>query len=79
LKKEDLSGRKVLTDYVLKSVTDNYSEEINEDGEIKVKIVSAPNAEKRLIKGSLASASVVAGLAFNKFVSGTPLYRQEQG
>lgn len=54
------------------------SEEINEDGEIKAKIVSAPNTEKRLIKGSLASASVVAGLAFNKFVSGTPLYRQEQ-
>lgn len=32
----------------------------------------------RLIEGSVVTSSVVAGIACNKFVQGTPLYRQEQ-
>lgn len=44
----------------------------------EAKIVSAPGAPKRLIKGSMVAPSVVAGIVFNKYVSGTPLYRQEQ-
>lgn len=66
--------RHIVHQYICKRCSD----EIDENGEIKAKIVSAPGAPQRLIKGSLASASVVAGLAFNKYVSGTPLYRQEQ-
>lgn len=45
---------------------------------LEAEIVSAPGAPKRLIKGSVTSPSVVAGIAFNKYVSGVPLYRQEQ-
>ena len=65
--------RHIVHQYICKHCSD----EINEEGEIKAKIVSADKPQ-RLIKGSLASASVVAGIAFNKYVSGTPLYRQEQ-
>lgn len=32
----------------------------------------------RLIEGSVVTSSAVAGLAYNKYVLGTPLYRQEQ-
>lgn len=32
----------------------------------------------RLIEGSVVTSSVIAGIAYNKFVLGTPLYRQEQ-
>ena len=45
---------------------------------LEAEITIAEGAPKRLIKGSVASPSVVAGIAFNKYVSGTPLYRQEQ-
>lgn len=48
------------------------------DENLEAEIVSAPGAPKRLIKGSVTSPSVVAGIAFNKYVSGVPLYRQEQ-
>ncbi|MEG1313566.1 MAG: IS66 family transposase [Bacilli bacterium] len=48
------------------------------DDNLEAEIVKAPGSPKRLIKGSYASASVVSGIAFNKFVSGVPLYRQEQ-
>ena len=48
------------------------------DENLEAEIVVAEGAPKRLIKGSVVSPSVVAGLAFNKYVSGTPLYRQEQ-
>ena len=41
-------------------------------------IIAAPGAPKRLIPGSKVSPSVLAGLIFNKYVSGIPLYRQEQ-
>ena len=40
-------------------------------------VIKADGAPTRLIEGSVASSSVVAGLATNKFVDGTPLYRQE--
>lgn len=45
---------------------------------LAAEIVIAEGAPNRLIKGSVASPSVVAGIVFNKYVSGTPLYRQEQ-
>lgn len=48
------------------------------DENLEAEIFSAEGAPKRLIKGSVVSSSVVAGIAFNKYVSGTPLYRQEQ-
>lgn len=48
------------------------------DGNLEAEITIAPGAPKRLIKGSVVSPSVVAGIAFNKYVDGTPLYRQEQ-
>lgn len=48
------------------------------DENLEAEIVVAEGAPKRLIKGSVVSPSVVAGIAFNKYVSGTPLYRQEQ-
>lgn len=48
------------------------------DENLEAEIVSAEGAPKRLIKGSVVSPSVVAGIVFNKYVSGTPLYRQEQ-
>ena len=40
-------------------------------------VIKGDSAPTRLIEGSVASSSVVAGLATNKFVDGTPLYRQE--
>lgn len=40
-------------------------------------VIKADGAPTRLIEGSVASSSVIAGLATNKFVDGTPLYRQE--
>ena len=45
---------------------------------LESEIIAAPGAPKRLISGSKVSPSVVAGITFNKYVSGTPLYRQEQ-
>ena len=45
---------------------------------LEAEITIAPGAPKRLIKGSVVSPSVVAGIAFNKYVDGVPLYRQEQ-
>lgn len=48
------------------------------DENLEAEIVVAEGAPKRLIKGSVVSPSVVAGIVFNKYVSGTPLYRQEQ-
>lgn len=45
---------------------------------LAAEITIAPGAPKRLLKGSVVSASVVSGIAFNKYVEGTPLYRQEQ-
>lgn len=48
------------------------------DENLEAEIVVAEGAPKRLIKGSVVSPSVVAGLAFNKYVNCTPLYRQEQ-
>lgn len=48
------------------------------DENLETEIIVAEGAPKRLIKGSVVSPSVVAGIAFNKYVSGTPLYRQEQ-
>lgn len=48
------------------------------DENLEAEIVIADGAPKRLIKGSVVSPSVVAGIVFNKYVSGTPLYRQEQ-
>lgn len=48
------------------------------DENLKAEIVEAEGAPNRLIKGSVVSPSVVAGIVFNKYVSGTPLYRQEQ-
>ena len=66
--------RHIVHQYVCKEC----SNEIDDDGEQYAMIVSAEGVPSRLIKGSVASASVVSGIAFNKFVSGTPLYRQEQ-
>lgn len=48
------------------------------DENLKAEIVEAQGAPVRLIKGSVVSSSVVAGIAFGKYVNGTPLYRQEQ-
>ncbi len=48
------------------------------DENLEAEITVAAGAPKRLIKGSVVSPSVVAGIVFNKYVSGTPLYRQEQ-
>ena len=48
------------------------------DENLEAEIVIADGAPKRLIKGSVVSPSVVTGIVFNKYVSGTPLYRQEQ-
>ena len=48
------------------------------DENLEAEIIIAEGAPTRLIKGSAVSPSVVAGIAFNKYVSGTPLYRQEQ-
>lgn len=48
------------------------------DENLEAEIVIAEGAPKRLIKGSVVSPSVVAGIAFNKYVSSIPLYRQEQ-
>ena len=48
------------------------------DENLEAEITIASGAPKRLIKGSVVSASVVAGIACNKYVDGTPLYRQEQ-
>lgn len=48
------------------------------DENLKAEIIEAEGAPIRLIKGSVVSSSVVAGIVFNKYVSGTPLYRQEQ-
>ena len=45
---------------------------------MEAEIVIAPGAPKRLIKGSYASSSVVAWIAFNKYVSGVPLCHHEQ-
>lgn len=45
---------------------------------LEAEITIAEGAPRRLIKGSVTSPSVVAGIVFNKYVSGTPLYRQEQ-
>lgn len=61
--------RHVVHQYICPSCTDD---------NLEAEIVSAPGAPKRLIKGSVVSPSVVAGIAFNKYVSGIPLYRQEQ-
>ena len=48
------------------------------DENLESEVIAAPGAPKRLISGSKVSPSVVAGITFNKYVSGTPLYRQEQ-
>lgn len=48
------------------------------DKNLKAEIIDAEGSPNRLIKGSIVSPSVVAGIAFNKYVSGIPLYRQEQ-
>lgn len=48
------------------------------DENLEAEIVAAPGAPKRLIKGSVTSPSVVAGIVFDKYVSGIPLYRREQ-
>lgn len=48
------------------------------DENLEAEITVAQGAPKRLIKGSVVSPSVVSGIVFNKYVSGTPLYRQEQ-
>ncbi|MCF0180322.1 MAG: IS66 family transposase [Bacteroidales bacterium] len=47
---------------------------IEEDALVSTK---APGAPKKLIDGSMASSSVISGIAVNKFVQGRPLYRQE--
>ena len=48
------------------------------DENLESEIIAAPGAPKRLIFGSKFFSSVVAGITFNKYVSGTPLYRQKQ-
>ena len=48
------------------------------DENLEAEIIVAPGAPKRLIKGSKVSSSVVSGIIFEKYVNGTPLYRQEQ-
>lgn len=42
-----------------------------------MKEVKAPDAPIKLIEGSVASSSVVAKTAYDKFVLDIPLYRQE--
>lgn len=46
--------------------------------ELKMKVFTPSDVPTRLIEGSLASSSVVAGIAYNKFILDIPLYRQEQ-
>lgn len=48
------------------------------DENLEAEIITAEGAPKKLIKGSVTSPSVVAGIVFNKYVSAIPLYRQEQ-
>lgn len=54
-----------------------YSCRCCEKNDTKVPIIKAP-MPKPVIKGSLASPEAVAHLMTQKFVSGVPLYRQEQ-
>ena len=61
--------RHIVYEYICTECTEN-----NE----KAEIIIAKGEPNRLIKGSIVTPSVVAGIAFNKYVSGTPLYRQEQ-
>ena len=44
----------------------------------RMKTVVSEGVPSRLIEGSVIDGSVVAGIATNKFVMGTPLYRQEK-
>ena len=57
--------RHIVYEYICTECTEN-----NE----KAEIIIAEGEPNRLIKGSIVTPSVVAGIAFNKYVSGTPLY-----
>lgn len=61
-----------------KHVTHNYvCKPCTDDSDLMV-TVSAPGAPARLIEGSIASSSVIAGLVTDKFCKAIPLYRNEQ-
>lgn len=61
---------------IIKHVVHNYVCP-NIEHENMVHVEAKPIEFHRLIEGSYVSASVVAGIAVNKFVQGVPLYRQE--
>ena len=64
---------------VIKHVVHKYKCPNEKYHDCKTKIVSGDTSDfHRLIDGSVVSASLAAAIAVNKFVSGVPLYRQEQ-
>lgn len=44
----------------------------------RMQVIEPEGRPIRLIEGSIATSSIVASLAYEKFVMGTPLYRQEK-
>ena len=64
---------------IIKHVVHHYVCEACTEADQEMKEIEANHGNfHRLIEGSVISASVVAGIATNKFVSDVPLYRQEQ-
>lgn len=64
---------------IIKHVVHYYVYEACTEADQEMKEIEADHEKfHRLIEGSVVSASVVAGIATNKFVSDVPLYRQEQ-
>jgi len=67
-------ARYILIKHIVHQYVCNHCSEENLESEV----ISADGAPKRLIKGSKVTPSIVAGIVFDKYVSGVPLYRQEQ-
>lgn len=64
--------------YLVKHVMHNYVCQQCSSQNENMEYTEPEDKPVRLIEGSVVTSSVVAGIACNKFVLGTPLYRQEQ-